>query len=127
MLILILSYLFFYKLKKIGIYVIDKDIVIKKMCTEKKYTLQNIRAVCIVKSVYKGKYNCVNLKDFTGRQLYTLFLLTDYRSQMYNYTSGDFTFMIEFNEYILGGCVYDNSFFNWLLKENPQIKVIDNR
>lgn len=115
------------KMKKLGIYVDGKNIIIKNMCNQKKVSVENIVAVAIVKSIYKGKYKCSDLKDANGNQLYTFFLLSAYKSQMYDYKHGDFTFITEFKEDVLGECVFNEMFFRLLLKEKPNIKVIDNR
>lgn len=123
----LLSCIMYNKMKKLGIYADEKNIIIKNMCNQKKVSIENVVAVAIVKSIYKGKYKCSDLKDANGNQLYTFFLLSDYKLQMYNYKHGDFTFMTEFKEDVLGECVFNEMFFNWLLKEKTNIKIIDNR
>ena len=126
-LILILTCVLYNKLKKVGIYVDKTDIIIKRLGNQKRMSVKKIIAVAIVKSIYRGKYKCIDLKDSNGKQLYTILLLTDIKTQMYNYQYGDFTFMVEFKDEVVGDCVFDESFVEWLIKENPHIKIIDNR
>lgn len=126
-LILFLYYLIYIKIKKVGIYVEGAEIIINRFVSKKKLSVEGINAIAIVKSIYRGKYKCSDLKDSVGNQLYTILVLADHVKEMYNYKHGDFTFMVEFKDYVLGDCVFDERFIKWLLKEKPQIKIIDNR
>lgn len=70
----LLSCIMYNKMKKLGIYADEKNIIIKNMCNQKKVSIENVVAVAIVKSIYKGKYKCSDLKDANGESTLYVFL-----------------------------------------------------
>ena len=110
--------------KTAGLYIFETKVYYKSIRIH-RIDFNEIKAIKIIPAYgFSKSIGFYRLYDKDKKPLYSIFLLNNITSEMYQLNRGDYWFKKKFREHILYSAIYDENAVGYLKKINPTIKTI---
>lgn len=108
-----------------GLYVYDKQILIKGMFKTRSIDIKSIAGIKITQVyVASGRGSYSPLMSLKGEVFFSAILLNSVTGEMRHHQKGDLEFIQRFNKYVICSVSYQKEVIEYLKKLNPRIRII---